>query len=123
MKLWDKGYDLAKKIEEYTVNNDHILDMKLIRYDITASIAHANMLKGINILSEHEFTDISNALNELLILVDEGKFEIKMSQEDCHTAIEEYLTQKIGDTGKKIHTGRSRNDQVQLQLDYLKNMR
>lgn len=112
MKLWDKGYELDKKIESYTVNNDHILDMKLIRYDITASIAHAKMLNEINILSGEEFSDISKGLNEILRLLDEGNFEIKLSQEDCHTAIEEFLTGFIGDAGKKIHTGRSRNDQV-----------
>jgi argininosuccinate lyase len=112
MKLWDKGYDLDKKIEAYTVNGDHILDLKLISYDILASFAHANMLREINILSENEFADISKGLNEILKLIYEGKFEIKMSQEDCHTAIEEYLTENIGEAGKKIHTGRSRNDQV-----------
>ncbi|MCL5990628.1 MAG: argininosuccinate lyase [Bacteroidetes bacterium] len=112
MKLWDKGYDLDKKIEAFTVNDDHILDMKLIRYDIEASFAHANMLREIKILSEEEFSNISKGLNEILKLLDEGKFEIKISQEDCHTAIEEFLTDFIGDAGKKIHTGRSRNDQV-----------
>ena len=112
MKLWNKGYDLDKKIENYTVNGDNLIDMKLIRYDITASFAHANMLMEINILSEKEYSDIAKGLNEILKLLDEGKFEIKISQEDCHTAIEEYLTENIGEAGKKIHTGRSRNDQV-----------
>ena len=67
MKLWDKGFELNKKIEEYTVNNDHILDMRLINYDIVASMAHANMLKEINILTEEEFQNISKGLNEILI--------------------------------------------------------
>ncbi len=112
MKLWDKGYNLEKKIEEYTVNNDHILDMKLIKYDITGTFAHINMLREINFLTDKEFEEVSDGLNEILNLINEGKFVIRIDQEDCHTAIEEYLTNSIGVSAKKIHTGRSRNDQV-----------
>ncbi len=112
MKLWDKGFELNKKIEAYTVNGDNILDMKLINYDIMASIAHAQMLCEINILSKVEYYEIERGLKEILILVEKGNFEINESQEDCHTAIEEYLTIILGDSAKKIHTSRSRNDQV-----------
>ncbi|AEH51593.1 argininosuccinate lyase [Pseudothermotoga thermarum] len=111
-KLWDKGYQLDSLIEDFTVGEDYLLDMKLIEYDILASIAHARMLQKKNLLTVEEFSAIENALKKLLNLVEAGKFEIKKEQEDCHTAIENFLVQEIGEIGKKIHTARSRNDQV-----------
>ena len=112
MKLWEKGYNLDSEIEKFTVGNDFTLDMNLVKYDIYGSIAHAKMVKKIGILSKKEFLEIKQCLLEILKLDSEGKFEIKMEDEDVHTAIENFLIKKIGETGKKIHTARSRNDQV-----------
>ena len=106
MKLWQKEHILNKEIENYTVGSDHILDKKLVKYDCIASIAHTKMLKKINILTQEECNKIIQILNEI----------IKKEDEDCHTAIENYLIKKLGDIGKKIHTARSRNDQVLTAL-------
>ena len=116
MKLWEKGYSLNKEIEEFTVGNDYILDSKLVRYDCIAYIAHAKMLNKIGILDNAELEKISAALNEIIKLDSVGKFIISKEDEDCHTAIEKYLTKKIGKAGKKIHMARSRNDQVATAL-------
>ncbi len=112
MKLWEKGNTLNKKIEKFTVGTDYLLDQKLIKYDCIGSIAHAKMLKKIGILTDDECKKIINVLKEIIKLEAKGNFIIKIEDEDCHTAIENYLVKKLGDVGKKIHTGRSRNDQV-----------
>lgn len=111
-KLWDKGYSVNKEIEKFTVGNDYILDKRLVKYDCIASIAHANMLEKIGVITKIELEKIVKGLNEIISLDKKGKFEILPSDEDCHTAIEKFLTKKYGDAGKKIHTLRSRNDQV-----------
>lgn len=116
MKLWEKNYTLDKKIENYTVGNDYIIDKKLVKYDCIASIAHAKMLCKINILTKDECNKIVKKLNEIIELDSKGLFKIKKEDEDCHTAIENYLTEKLGEIGKKIHTARSRNDQVLTAL-------
>ncbi len=108
-KLW-QAKKLNKKIEKFTVGNDYMLDKKLLKYDCKASIAHAKMLVKIGILTNDEFVKLKKELNNIIKLGD--KFEIKLEDEDCHTAIENYLTKKLKDLGKKIHTCRSRNDQV-----------
>jgi len=110
MKLWQKNYNLNKEIEKFTVGNDYLLDKNLVKYDVYGSIAHAAMLNKVNIMDKKEFIKIKKILLE--ILNQNGKFEIKQENEDCHTAIENYLTKKLGSLGKKIHTARSRNDQV-----------
>ncbi|MDP7458308.1 MAG: lyase family protein, partial [Candidatus Woesearchaeota archaeon] len=110
MKLWDKKSKLKKEIEDFTVGKDYLLDQKLIKYDCEASFAHAAMLEKINILTKEELGKIESVFEEIKSLAKQGKFTIKKEQEDCHTAIESYLTEKLGDIGKKIHTGRSRND-------------
>ena len=115
-KLWDKGIQFDKKIESFTVGNDNQLDNILIPYDCKASIAHAKMLSKMGYINKKELVKISKILNEIIGLHKKGKFLIKVSQEDCHTAIEEYLVNKIGDAGKKIHTARSRNDQALTAL-------
>ena len=112
MKLWQKGITPNARIERFTVGNDYVLDKELLRYDCLASMAHARMLHKIGILNRHEQDLLVDGLKEIIDLDQQGKFEIAPSDEDCHTAIENYLTQKLGDVGKKIHTGRSRNDQV-----------
>ncbi len=122
MKLWDKGISLNQLVEDYTVGNDYILDNELVKYDCQASIVHAKMLNKIGILTLKETSKIEGELNKIISLHEKGKFEIKKEHEDCHTAIEEHLTKKLGELGKKIHTARSRNDQVLTALRlYYKN--
>ncbi|PLV55823.1 argininosuccinate lyase [Thermotoga sp. SG1] len=115
-KLWEKGYTVNEEVEKFTVGDDYIVDMRIIKYDIKASIVHSRMLQRIGLLTQEEQKKIEKALNELLQLVEEGKFQIKPEEEDCHTAIENFLVKKLGETGKKIHTARSRNDQVLTAL-------
>ena len=112
MKLWEKGTKVNKFSEQFTVGNDYLLDQKLVKYDCIASIAHAAALQKAGILSAEESKKLKKELLEIVSLSEEGKFEILQAQEDCHTAIENHLTKKLGGLGKKIHTARSRNDQV-----------
>ncbi|MEK7618027.1 MAG: argininosuccinate lyase [Patescibacteria group bacterium] len=116
MKLWQKQYKLNKAVEKFTVGNDYILDRRLVKYDCLASIAHAKMLVKIGVLKPEEAKKLEARLKEIIALDSKGKFEILPEDEDCHTAIENYLTKKLGNTGKKIHTARSRNDQVLTAL-------
>ncbi len=116
MKIWEKGYTMNSLVEEYTVGNDYILDKKLVKYDCLASIAHAEMLGKISLLNNNEVLNIVKVLEEIIQLGKTGEFTISKEDEDCHTAIENYLILKLGDTGKKIHTARSRNDQVLTAL-------
>ena len=116
MKIWQKDYTLNKDIEKFTVGNDYVLDLKLVKYDCLASIAHAGMLEKTGILKQQEFKQLEAALNEVIQKHSEGKFKIQQEDEDCHTAIENYLIKQLGDVGKKIHTARSRNDQVLAAL-------
>jgi argininosuccinate lyase len=123
-KLWHKNYELNELVEAFTVGDDYLLDANLVAADCTASIAHAIMLKEICILSPAELDSLKKELLDIIELASQGKFPIKPSDEDCHTAIENHLVKKLGDAGKKIHTGRSRNDQVIAALrlyarDYL----
>jgi argininosuccinate lyase len=115
-KLWQKGYTLDALMEDFTVGNDYVLDRNLVAADCLASIAHARTLHKAKILTDDELTSLEVALAEVIELDKNGEFGITLSDEDCHTAIEAYLTRRLGDTGKKIHTGRSRNDQVQTAL-------
>jgi argininosuccinate lyase len=116
MKLWQKDYKLNKRIEEFTVGADYILDQNLVVYDCVASIAHTKMLGKIGILEREEVKKLVSEINNIIELDRKGKFKILKEQEDCHTAIEAHLTKKLGDLGKKIHTARSRNDQVLTAL-------
>ncbi len=127
MKLWNK-YKLNGEIENFTVGEDYILDQKLVEYDCIGSIAHAKMLAKIGILNRQELGKIIKELNNIIELHKKGRFKILKEEEDCHTAIESHLTKKLGVLGEKIHTGRSRNDQVLTALrlyykDELKNCR
>lgn len=116
MKLWDKGLSIDKKIEQFTVGNDRIIDIHIAKYDVTASIAHAKMLADIGILTVEELKAIEEVLNDLLQQINEGTFVIEADFEDVHSKIEHELIVKLGATGKKIHTARSRNDQVLVAL-------
>ena len=122
MKLWDKGFSTDKKIDHFTVGNDRELDLLLAKYDVIASKAHAKMLGKIGLLTDAETTDLVNELDNITKTIEEGTFTIEDSFEDMHSKIEYVLTEKLGDTGKKIHTARSRNDQVLVAMHlYLKN--
>jgi argininosuccinate lyase len=114
MKLWNKGFELNKEIENYTVGDDFLLDSYLIKYDCLASIAHANMLYKIKILKKDELKKLEEKLNYIINNLD--KFKINIEDEDCHSLIENFLIKELGDVGKKIHTFRSRNDQVLTAL-------
>ena len=111
-KLWDKGVSLNQQIEAFTVGNDYLLDQSLVYYDCIASKAHASVLEKASLLNRDEAQKIKQGLDEIIELQNKGEFEITPEQEDCHTAIEAYLTDSLGELGKKIHTARSRNDQV-----------
>tara|TARA_R110002167_G_scaffold42455_11_gene128907 strand:+ start:739 stop:2022 length:1284 start_codon:yes stop_codon:yes gene_type:complete len=121
MKLWDKGFSTDKKIDHFTVGNDRELDLYLAKYDVIASKAHAKMLGKIGLLTELETAELVNALDEIGNSITTGTFIIEDSFEDMHSKIEFLLIEKLGDTGKKIHTARSRNDQVLVAMHlYLK---
>ncbi len=122
MKLWDKGFSTDKKIDHFTVGNDRELDLVLAKYDIIASKAHAKMLGKIRLLTKKETDDLVNELSAISKTIENGTFTIEASFEDMHSKIEFLLTQQLGDTGKKIHMARSRNDQVLVAMHlYLKN--
>lgn len=111
-RLWDKGEALNTQIARFTVGRDPELDQHLLRYDALASAAHARMLASINILTRDELNDLLHVLSDIELAARNHTFEIPFSLEDGHTAIENHLTEKLGDAGRRIHTGRSRNDQV-----------
>ena len=121
MKLWDKGFSTDKKIDHFTVGNDRELDLLLAKYDVIASKAHAKMLGKIGLLTPKETDDLVRELDNIAKTIAKGKFVIEDNFEDMHSKIEYVLTKKLGDTGKKIHTARSRNDQVLVAMHlYLK---
>ncbi|MEO1010389.1 MAG: argininosuccinate lyase [Bacteroidota bacterium] len=121
MKLWDKGYSTDKKIDHFTVGNDRELDLVLAKYDVMASKAHAKMLGKIGLLTDAETQSLVLELDAIAQTIATGEFTIEDSFEDMHSKIEFLLTEKLGDTGKKIHTARSRNDQVLVAMHlYLK---
>ncbi|WP_405400777.1 argininosuccinate lyase [Maribacter sp. Asnod2-G09] len=121
MKLWDKGFSTDKKIDHFTVGNDRELDLLLAKYDVIASRAHAKMLGEIGLITPKETQDLVRELNTIAARIEKGTFTIENSFEDMHSKIEYMLTLSLGDTGKKIHTARSRNDQVLVAMHlYLK---
>ncbi len=124
MKLWDKGISIDKKIEQFTVGNDREIDLHIAKYDIQASLAHSKMLQKINIISADELQQLELGLEDLQKQIDDNTFVIEPEFEDVHSKIEFDLTKKLGDVGKKIHTARSRNDQVlvALHLYYKENL-
>ncbi|WP_027077086.1 argininosuccinate lyase [Maribacter antarcticus] len=121
MKLWDKGFSTDKKIDHFTVGNDRELDLHLAKYDVIASKAHAKMLREIGLLTEKETKELVTELDNIAAKIEDGSFIIENNFEDMHSKIEFQLTLALGDTGKKIHTARSRNDQVLVAMHlYLK---
>lgn len=121
MKLWDKGFSTDKKIDHFTVGNDRELDLVLAKYDVIASKAHAKMLGKVGLIQEKEAELLVKELDAIAKSIEKEAFTIEDSFEDMHSKIEFLLTEKLGDTGKKIHTARSRNDQVLVAMHlYLK---
>ncbi len=116
MKLWDKGYDTHKMVEKFTVGKDRIFDMKLAKYDVIASLAHAKMLESIGILCKEELDLLEQGLGKIGQSIENGSFVIEEHFEDVHSKIEFELIEQIGESAKKIHTARSRNDQVLVDL-------
>ena len=116
MKLWNKGFEPDKAIEEFTVGNDRELDLRLARYDVIGSMAHIRMLESIGLLGNDELPVLLEALQRILGSVERGEFVIEEGVEDVHSQVELMLTRELGDLGKKIHSGRSRNDQVLVDL-------
>ena len=116
MKLWDKGYSVNKLIEDFTVGKDRELDLYLAKFDVLGSMAHAIMLEKINLLNKDELDALLSELRLIYQLAEHGEFFIEEGVEDVHSQVETLLTKKLGDVGKKIHSGRSRNDQVLLDL-------
>ncbi len=112
MKLWSKGLPTDKKIDIFTVGNDRVLDLVIAKYDVQATLAHGKMLYKVGLLSDQDIKGIESGLLELAKEIEEGTFTIGEEFEDVHSKIEFELTKRIGDAGKRIHTARSRNDQV-----------
>lgn len=116
MKLWSKGFEPDKMIEEFTVGQDRELDLQLARYDVQGSKAHIKMLESIGLLAADELQTLTAALDDIAVMIESGEFIIEPGIEDVHSQVEFLLTQRLGDVGKKIHSGRSRNDQVLVDL-------
>ena len=115
-RLWDKGAPLDARVLAYTAGDDYLLDERLVRYDVLASLAHARMLHDQKLLSAGDLAAITAGLNELAQSHARGEWRIELADEDGQTALESRLTQKIGEAGARIHLGRSRNDQVLTAL-------
>ncbi len=115
-KLWDKGFEPDALIEKFTVGNDRDLDLRLARYDVQGSMAHIKMLQSIGLLEKDELDTLLAGLEDILKTIEAGDFRIEDDVEDVHSQVEFLLTQRLGDLGKKIHAGRSRNDQVLVDL-------
>ncbi len=116
MKLWEKGIDTDQFISEFTVGQDRNLDMQLASYDILGTLAHIQMLAHIDLLTEGEYVSLKKALQSIYRDIEDGRFSISSEAEDIHSQIEWILTQQLGEVGKKVHSGRSRNDQVLVDL-------
>ena len=115
-KLWDKGYDEDARIDAFTVGHDRELDLELAPFDILGTMAHITMLESVGLLPKADLERLLPELRSLYSLASEGKFEIEPDVEDVHSQVELLLTRALGDIGKKVHTGRSRNDQVLVDL-------
>ena len=115
-KLWEKNIDVNPEIERFTVGKDRELDLFLAPYDVIGSIAHSAMLQSIGMLTKKEMESLHSELRNMHSVIKGGNFVIEEGVEDVHSQVELMLTRKLGDTGKKIHSGRSRNDQVLLDL-------
>ena len=116
MKLWEKNFEINKEIERFTVGRDREMDLYLAKYDVFGSMAHITMLESIGLLEKEELKPLLAELKNIYHLAEKGEFTIEDGVEDVHSQVEMLLTEKLGDLGKKIHSGRSRNDQVLVDL-------
>jgi len=116
MKLWEKSTKVDQEIERFTIGKDAEMDLFLAKFDVLGSMAHITMLQSIGLLTKVELDELLEELKHIYKLTEDGKFIIEDGIEDVHSQVELLLTRKLGDTGKKIHSGRSRNDQVLLDL-------
>ncbi len=116
MKLWEKNFEVNKEIERFTVGRDREMDLYLAKYDVLGSMAHITMLQSIGLLEANELEPLLAELRDIYARCERGEFEIEPDVEDVHSQVEMLLTRKLGDMGKKIHSGRSRNDQVLVDL-------
>ena len=114
--LWNKGKEATQAVEDFTVGDDRILDLRLAKYDVLGSIAHIKMLESIGLLSSDELEKLTAGLQQILGEIENGSFRLEDSVEDIHSQVELLLTRRLGETGKKIHSGRSRNDQVLVDI-------
>ena len=114
--LWSKGTQATDLVEEFTVGNDRILDLRLAKYDVLGSKAHIRMLESIGLLKSDELVKLTEGLDEILKEIQEGNFVLEDDVEDIHSQVELLLTRRLGEIGKKIHSGRSRNDQVLMDI-------
>ena len=115
-KLWEKNFAVNEEIERFTVGRDREMDMHLARYDVLGSMAHITMLESIGLLERSELTQLLQELRNIYAQIERGEFVIEDGVEDVHSQVELMLTERLGDMGKKIHSGRSRNDQVLIDL-------
>src|SRR5258706_4584302 len=116
MKLWQKDKDSLKEVSQFTVGNDRAMDLYLSRFDVLGSLAHIQMLESVGLLTKDEWTILSKELKTIYSEIEKGNFNIEEGVEDIHSQIEDLLTRKLGEAGKKIHSGRSRNDQVLVDV-------
>ena len=114
--LWSKGTQATDLVEDFTVGNDRVLDMRLAKYDVIGSKAHIKMLESIGLLESDELDTLTKALDQILAEIEAGDFVLEDDVEDIHSQVELLLTRHLGDMGKKIHSGRSRNDQVLVDV-------
>lgn len=115
-KLWEKNVQVDQEVDTFTVGKDREMDLYLAKYDVLGSMAHITMLESIGLLTKEELTILLAELKNIYAVADSGQFVIEEGVEDVHSQVELMLTRRLGDTGKKIHSGRSRNDQVLLDL-------
>ena len=116
MKIWQKNIDVNKFVETFTVGKDRELDLQMAKFDVLGSLAHTQMLETINLLTAEELKTVQQELKNIYAEIETGNFTIEATVEDVHSQVEWLLTQRIGEAGKKIHSGRSRNDQVLVDL-------
>src|SRR5438445_803593 len=116
MKLWQKDKEIKKNVETFTIGKDRELDLLLAEFDVLGSLAHIQMLESIGLLKKKELALLQAELKNIYRQIKSKKFSIEEGVEDIHSQVEILLTKKLGDAGKKIHSGRSRNDQVLLDL-------
>ena len=115
-KLWEKSTEVNERIEKFTVGHDRELDVYLAKYDVLGSMAHIRMLESVGLIQHHELNVLTTELRNIYHSAEKGEFTIDEGVEDVHSQVELMLTRKLGDVGKKIHSGRSRNDQVLVDL-------